>query len=539
MQFVSASNAATLALVAKIKSDIEAWGSVQFEYSMPSLQTFEAGGHIDYFSVRVGGVDNLDSISTHVRSLPPDFAPLFHLGQRPNIYVHPNDSAQFTTLEAKPDTNNWVNSRIVKMDGFYSGSDIRDTLIFVSVNVCAPQLLPNTLVMAHYQCEQGWFTNLGMEILPAWEVDATLQDVLKYSDATGIADLVAIRSNFPHIGPPPDVNEDGEIEFQNPWQLDGLCDSKVVLQHIEGKCKAAPCDAFCRVNFSTGGGWTYDSVYTCPEGCDCPPLPTDLPDEATSRDLPCIPQDTASRWEIRQVENRRARWIKFRYLVDTPSDITIDEFWDGEDPEACEQDIDVDYPLGVPCVDSDVVASYDPKTYRYKAVSSESAMLGPPDTIDVLNAMAFDGCGINYISQSVKVFCAGEPDLLSTEPDLTSVEVLSSASLLPPIAECDNVCRYEWSGDGGGGGSWVQTETCASGSGCTCARRVLDPPADPIFPGADWIQEFPCDRDDNATPRPGSLDFGSVNILVCGSTSGSGYSIPLTVCPPPPGGYYP
>jgi hypothetical protein len=249
IESVSAANTEILSLLAKIKSDIEAWGSVQFEYSMPSLQAFEAGGHMDYFSVRVGGVDSLDSVSTHVRSLPPDFAPLVHLGQRPNIYVHPNETAIFTTLEAKPDTNNWTNARIRKMDGFYAGNDIRDTLIFVDVNVCAPTLKPNSTVFAHYQCEQGWFADLGMETLPAWEVTAELVDVLKYSDTTGVARLLKIRSNFPHIGPPPGVNENDEITFHNPWKLDGLCDSKVVLQHIEGKCKADPCDATCRVNY--------------------------------------------------------------------------------------------------------------------------------------------------------------------------------------------------------------------------------------------------------------------------------------------------
>lgn len=508
-------------LATRIADDLFRWGAYQYEVSVPGCPRWEIMGHDDYYSIRVGGVDNLDSVSTHVRSLPPDFAPLVHLGQRPNIYVHPNDSAQFTTLEAKPSTNNWVTSRIVKMDGFYSGSDIRDTLIFVSVSVCAPQLLPNTVVMAHYQCEQGWFTNLGMEILPAWEVTATLKNVLKYSDATGVADLVAIRSNFPHIGPPPGVNSDGEITFHNTWQLDGLCDSKVVLQHIEGKCKSAPCDATCTVNYTTGGGWTYDTGNTCPTGCDCPPLPTDSPSEATTRVLPCIPQDATSRWEIRQIENRRARWIEFRFLVATPSDITILSFWDGEDPEACDQDIDVDYPLGQPCVDSDVVASYDPKTYRYKAVSSPSAMQGPPETINIVTAIAFDGCGINYIRQSARVFCAGDPALLNTAPTLESVEVLNSVSLLAPIAECANVCRYEWDGT-----AWVQTQTCESGSGCTCASRTLDPPV-----GADpTVLEFPCDRDDGLTPRAGSLAFGSTNILVCGSTSGSGYSIPLTVC---------
>jgi len=524
-QVDSTSQAALVAMAARVAADVNLWGAVQYEYSLPGVQTWELNGFDDYLSIRVGGVDNLDSVSVHVRSLPVDFAPLVHLGQRQNIYVHPNESAMFITLEAKPESGDWVTSRIVKADGFYSGSDIRDVLIFASVNVCAPTLAPNVTLMAHYQCEQGWFADPMGGILPAWEVTATLKNVLKYSDETGVADLVSIRSNYPHIGPPPLVNEDGEITFFNPWQLDGLCDSKVVLQFIDGKCKSAPCDAVCQVNYTTGGGWTYAAEYACPPGCDCPPLPTDNPGEATTRILPCIPQDTDSRWEIRQVENRRARWIKFRFLKDTPSDITVDDYWDGEDPEACNQDIDVDYPLGTPCVDSDVVACYDPKTYRYKAISSPSAMLGEPEDMTVVQALAYDGCGINYIKQPIKAFpCGSEPDLIETDPALITVDVITGVELLAPIAECENVCRYEWDGD-----TWFLTQTCSSGSGCTCESRILEPPGE----GDPTVLEFPCDRDDGLTPRPGSLNFTRSQIEVCVANPSYPYSLPLRSCPPP------
>ena len=316
------------------------------------------------------------------------------------------------------------------------------------------------------------------------EVTAELNSVLKYTDISGVATLKAIRSDHSNLGSSMPLTVECEVTFKNPWKLDGLCGSKAILQYIGKRCETA---------------------------CT---LPIETP-----------------AWEVVLIENRRARWIKFNFKADAPSDITIDSFWDGEDPEACGQSIDVEYPLGQPCVDSDVVACYDPKGYKYKVVSSESAMLGPASTLNIIQSIAFAGCGINYTRQSVKVFpCGSEPSLLTTSPTLVSVDVLKSVVLLQPIAACENVCRYEWNGS-----AWVQTQTCGSGSGCNCASRTLDPPT-----GADpTTLEFPCDRDDGATPRSGSLNFQSTSINVCSYVDASGvYSIPLTECPTNSGGGY-
>jgi len=154
-------------------------------------------------------------------------------------------------------------------------------------------------------------------------------------------------------------------------------------------------------------------------------------------------------------------------------------------------------------------------------------MLGEPEDMNVMQSLSFDGCGVNYIYQPVKGFpCGSEPDLIETDPDLTPIDVLTSVDIVDPVPPCDNICRYEWDANAD---NWVQTQTCDSGSGCTCASRELSRPG----PGDPVVLEFPCDRDDGRTPGPGSLNFGRSQIEVCSAIDTSPYSIPLRTCPLP------
>lgn len=309
-------------------------------------------------------------------------------------------------------------------------------------------------------------------VRPAYEITAVLVNVLRYSDTTGTATLVYSRTNYPHTGKPPAVPGNCTITFRNPWKLDGLCDSKVILQYIGARDAAD-----CSVSFP----W--------------------------------------ASWEVTHVENRRARWIKFQYLVETPSNITIDEYWDGEDPEACGQAIDIDYPLGTPCTDSDIVASYDPKTSRYKAVSSESAMLGPAEDMDIMQAASFDACGINYIKQSAKVFpCGSEPSLIEIAPDLVSVDVLTDAGFATTEEPCGTNCMWTWNG------TWQKFADCRTG--CTCGPAPTLPPGEWNDYGVSY--ELPC-----VEPITG-LRFARSTIQVCSFMTTYPVTIPTNPCPVPP-----
>lgn len=310
------------------------------------------------------------------------------------------------------------------------------------------------------------------------EIDVQLSSTLKSSDVTGTGEYIRPRSPFPFILAPEGITFNdadppvGTVTFENPYKHDAMCNAIVTLKRrlVEG----------------------------------------------------CV-GDESHEWVVVETDKKKARWIKFNFDPGTPeAAVIVDAFWEGENPTPCES-VDVQWPLGQPCKESAVIAFYDPNTDKYQAVDTPASTLGVAESIDVMQSLAFDGCTINYIKSPAKVFCTGDPGLINTEPLLVSTSVLSNVILRPSVAECANVCRYEWNGS-----TWMLTEKCASGSGCTCASRELEPPVgeDPLF------QEFPCDRDDGLTPGPGGLDFYSKFINVCSFSDVSGvYTIPIIPCP--------
>lgn len=306
-----------------------------------------------------------------------------------------------------------------------------------------------------------------------WEIEAEIQtSSLKATDTGGTATYVAIRQKPVGACEPPDIGEDGNVEYENPWRLDAHCGSKIILEYIDDRCGN---------------------------------------------------QD--ARWEIKQVERYRARWIKFRYEAGGSGSVSVDEFWEGEDPEACGDTVTVEYPLGQPCVDSDVVACYDPFTFTYKAISSESAMLGPAATIDVITGMAFNGCGIDYTRQSVRVFCAADPDMLNTSPTLTTVDVLTGADFEMGTETCDTEASWSWNAETS---TWDVVTPCESG--CTATSP-------PTLPPGEWndfavSHTSPCTR-----PVITGLEFTKSVIEVCSTMTTSADVIPITQCPDPESGY--
>jgi hypothetical protein len=141
-------------------------------------------GPYDYVSYRVAGTDGLDSVSTHVQSLPPNFYPLVSLCQDPAVYVHPTDSAVFR-LTADEDADGWAMAQIVAADGPYLGADRREVLVKIANPECMPALRECDEILAHYQCGvdfgdgfglAGWVFNPFALSLDGWEVEATLDD---------------------------------------------------------------------------------------------------------------------------------------------------------------------------------------------------------------------------------------------------------------------------------------------------------------------------------------------------------------------------
>lgn len=318
-----------------------------------------------------------------------------------------------------------------------------------------------------------------------WEVLARIRDTpLLTTDATGTADWVHVRYGLNGSCNPPEVGtevegEENLITFANPWKYDAACDSLVVLRWVEPTCVTEP------------------------------PTP---------------------QWEIVEVTEGKARWIKFRYSAESPSLITELTFWEGYDPQSCGQSVTIEYPLGAPCEDADVVACYKPETDSYVALDTKASMLGEPEDLDVINAIGYDdvGCAINYVRQSIKAFpCGSEPEFTSTEPTLDSVDVITSATLVPPVAECTGYAEYTWNP---GTYVWDLTTPCASGCVSTPPSGIPD---DPGVAGSPVPS--PCSNAPGNPASPGYLSFAKSSILVCSATSISGSTIQLVECPPAEG----
>ena len=318
-----------------------------------------------------------------------------------------------------------------------------------------------------------------------WEILAVMRDTpLLATDTTGTADFIHVRFGVGGSCLPPDVGGDGEgeeslVTFNNPWGREAECDALVVLRWVDPTCDEDP---------------------------------------------------VAPGWEIVETAAAKARWIKFRYSAESPSLITELTFWEGYDPQSCGQSVTIEYPLGAPCEDADVVACYKPETDSYVALDTKASMLGEPEDLDVINAIGYDdvGCAINYVRQSIKAFpCGSEPEFTSTEPTLDSVDVITSATLVPPVAECTGYAEYTWNP---GTYVWDLTTPCASGCVSTPPSGIPD---DPGVAGSPVPS--PCSNAPGNPASPGYLSFAKSSILVCSATSISGSTIQLVECPPAEG----
>jgi hypothetical protein len=216
--------------------------------------------------------------------------------------------------------------------------------------------------------------------------------------------------------------------------------------------------------------------------------------------------------------------ILFQYTGGTPE---ILDYWYGEDPESCGDPVVVVYPLGEPCEPCEVYADLDPHSGVYIAHATRSAMLGEPEEIDFVSAVAYDdtGCAINYVRQSILAFpCGSEPELGTTEPTLQSLDVVTNAYLVPPVPACEGYAEYTWNPTTY---VWDLTTPCASG--CVSSPPA-SPPLDPSVPGSPV--QSPCSNPENNPAAPGYLAFTRSTILVCGYNSASPATIELAECPP-------
>ena len=315
--------------------------------------------------------------------------------------------------------------------------------------------------------------------LPISEIRAKITGCLKKTDADGTATFGVdpedwIRSSYPNCDFPPEPVPDGplsstyEFTFLNNWKLDAGLDAYGIFRRITNVTKSDP-----------------DNVVA-----------------------PKVRSATVVIWELVKVEEQRARNI----LVTrgAGSSWTVDDYWDGADPEECGA-LDIACLFNCECLQEGQKAygNYDPENDKYWLTATASAMLGAPEEINFILGDGFDfsGCGIVGNRRTFKSFpCNSEVIPMAINPTLTGAVYVSNVSLgasglkidygiayvcgsyaigsythETEPCPCTGECTWEWSY---ASQTWSLLTACANG--CDCGSPPPDPAnaADPASNGA-------------------------------------------------------
>ncbi|MGV3486790.1 MAG: hypothetical protein ACO1RT_20410, partial [Planctomycetaceae bacterium] len=313
------------------------------------------------------------------------------------------------------------------------------------------------------------------------------------------------------------------IEFENTWLLDAMCDSKVILRRVSNASWGLP-----------------DQSAPDPDG-----------------------SATEFRWEIVQAARRKARWIKYTFEGPSVSPEVTDS-WAGIDPSVCGA-INIDYPLGYPCIGDEVIASYDPESDLYKALDTRASMLGEPTNLSLVAGVANhdcgitltkyllqsfvqnedgecqsepqfsdvalgtavpivqsiaadDGCSFNYVKQNARVFlCGSEASVLTVDLATTDVAVITGMAFGPP--PCTEAV-YTSVADGEFGWRWEETTPCAAG----CSSS---PPTE-LPTGSGLTATVPCIA---GSGTGCGINYTTTTVKVCGTGGGGGGHAMLDLIP--------
>lgn len=337
------------------------------------------------------------------------------------------------------------------------------------------------------------------------KMDVWITECMKASDqgglwtGTGYIDQVDdwVQSAYPAVDFPPELIDDGDEEqgycwkvpIENPYRLTALGYSLVRVRRETSKQCSLPRNVTSPHDqgvVSNSEKWIVESVY-----------------------------------EDRN-ENQ-GQFARFLGLSKGGSfnGYTIVQYWNGQDPSqalpACTPTVDCDLLSGCDCLeDGDrAFAVYNEELHKYEVVATNSALLGPPDEVSIMNSFAGDlGCTFSYAEQIIKAFaCGGGPTVGSASLETITqtvvgdafrmgndicfntydIEVCSSTYVdvecVNLCAECDcddHVCAYQYTQ----GVGWELVKACPTEfEDCCCTGEMpTETPSgdDPTY------YSFPC-----------------------------------------------
>lgn len=166
----------------------------------------------------------------------------------------------------------------------------------------------------------------------------------------------AIRSGYANSDQGPNVtfsSGTANITAWNRHKLDGMKGSSVVLKRVTNR------------------------IYSEPDNVESP----------------LARSDTSYEYEIVLVERRKARWI-FGTWADSGSH-QIEKYWDGDNPEDCGS-VTITSLVGLECpLDGEkFIACFDPEADQYYLIATQSAWLGPPETVQAIATESDSAAGL-------------------------------------------------------------------------------------------------------------------------------------------------
>ena len=234
--------------------------------------------------------------------------------------------------------------------------------------------------------------------LPINKIEGKIEECLLNTDGTATVKFGSVNghanyilTSWPNVDFPPEITinaaNDFEVIASNPYHLDATENSLVTIRRH-----------------------------------------TDI-QQSDPRNLvsPKAASATSEGWEIMHVYEQIARWAKFV----KSGTFNLDSFWEGGNPAPCSAD-SLTCAFDCSCLEDgdEIIGFYDPVGNNYIGISTASALMGPPDTIQTLvGTLSFDGseCSITYSRQDIKAFaCGSSPVPLSLALPTYTVNALDN-----------------------------------------------------------------------------------------------------------------
>lgn len=249
--------------------------------------------------------------------------------------------------------------------------------------------------------------------LPINEIEGELTSCLMggMEEGTAMVDLDAgaARSSYPNVDEPPDdetttSGSGTELDFKNPWKLDGIEGSKCVLRRITNLKPSDP------------------ENYTAPKARS----------------------STEVEWQVVSIEKKIARHIRVSKSGGSWTETeAYDGFSIGTASGDCTQNIRCDLcECDNPDDEGYAFLNTTSNSVEYIVYSTKSAFYGPADTFDVLiNGMNFSGCDLAYTKVSAKLLCVDYPYPQNTTIPTSSYPVVTDSTI--GIEDCGS-CVWTW-----------------------------------------------------------------------------------------------